>query len=196
MRSLTALLLLAAGCGLYHQEDDVECRAAPELAPGEQLRDPVTGQCRASTCGPCTPCPLGAPSENPVGSSVCGGPCEALSEAACLDTRSCHTAFRTDAQGVAAFVGCWATAAGKPPSSASDCTQLDVQSCSFRDECSPFYAGASTDAMSFDRCELEREGCEAATCGAPPPCPSNSVPSTRNGCYTGRCMARSQCPQK
>ena len=195
MRSLTALLLLAAGCGLYTR-DDAECRAVPAATHSEPIRDPVTGQCHpASSCGGCVPCPLGAPSEDTVGSSVCGGSCEDLTEAACLDTKSCHAAYRADAQGVAAFVGCWATAAGKPPSSATDCTLLDVQSCAFHDDCSPFYAGASTDAMSFNRCELEREGCGPATCGAPPPCPSNSLPSTRNGCYTGGCIARSQCPQ-
>jgi hypothetical protein len=192
MRSLTALLLLAAGCGII-AHDDAECRAVPAVH-SEPVRDPVTGQCRASSCGGCVPCPLAAPLENAVGSSVCGSPCEDLSEAACLDTRSCHTAYRADAQGVA-FVGCWAVAAGKPPSSASDCGQLDVQSCAFHDDCSPFYAGATTDAMSFDHCEVEREGCGPATCGAPPPCPSNSPPSTRNGCYTGHCIARSQCPQ-
>lgn len=194
MRSLTALVLLVAGCGLYNHEG-VECHAAPELANSTPVRDPVTGQCRfESTCGPCSPCP---PLSGAVeGGSVCGGPCEALSEAACLDTKSCRTAYRKDTLGVASFVGCWAVAPGRPPSSDADCAKLDAQSCAFHDDCAAWYGGQSSDAMSFDHCELEREGCGPASCGAPPPCPSNSSPTTRNGCYTGRCMAKSQCPMQ
>lgn len=197
MRALTVIFLLAAGCGLYNHED-VDCRTVPELAAGGQVRDPVTGQCQFEAgCTPCAPCPPVHTPEPPVGSSVCGGPCEALSETACLDARSCHAAYRTDARGaspVTSFIGCWAVAAGGPPS-ADDCTQLDAHTCPFRNDCTTWYTGPSNDSMTFDHCGLERESCEPGTCGAPPPCPSSSVPTTRNGCYTGRCIARSECPK-
>ena len=193
MRFFTAVLLFVTGCGLTGH-DDVACRAADEPAHSQQLRDPITGQCRfESSCTGCEPCPSVAQSGT-VGSAVCDGPCEALTEAACLDTKSCHTAYRTDSAGVASFVGCWAVATGRAPNNATDCTQLDVRSCPFRDDCAAWYAGPGADAMSFDHCALERESCAPGTCGAPLPCPSNSVATTRNGCYTGHCMARSQCP--
>lgn len=47
-----------------------------------------------------------------------------------------------------------------------------------------------------DRCGSETQGadsCEPGTCGAPPPCPLNYVATTRNGCYTGRCLPASEC---
>ena len=190
VRPLIAVLLLVTGCNLYSHGDD-DCPVY-ELSPGQEIRDPLTGQCRFEqvSCDSCVPC---AVEDSIGGGAVCGGPCEALSETACLDARSCHAAYRTDARGTS-FVGCWAVAVGGPPS-ANDCTQLDVHSCPFRNDCTTWYAGPSNDNMTFDHCALERESCEPGTCGAPPPCPSSSVPTTRNGCYTGRCMARSECPK-
>src|SRR5207244_11393150 len=104
---------------------------------------------------------------------------------ACLDGRACHPAYGTDARGAVSFVGCWAIAKGG--ASGGDCAQLNVNSCSYDSQCAVWYTGASDDHMTFDHCQAERESCSPGTCGAPPPCPSNSVPTTRDGCYTGHC---------
>src|SRR5439155_26536419 len=128
------------------------------------------------------------------GSAVCLEACEKLSEAACLDARTCHAAYRTNARGVDSFVGCWALAEGGPPGGGGECAQLNVNSCPFHGECATWYTGECDDHMTFDHCEAERESCAPGTCGAPPPCPSNSVATTRDGCFTGHCIARSECP--
>lgn len=194
MRSLTTLVLLLTGCSLYSRADDCSTR---EIAPAPLVRDSSTGKCFVDVnfCDGCVPCPPKVADPSIAGSAPCGGDCEALSEAACLDARGCHAAYRTDPRGAVSFVGCWAVAFGRPPSDASACAQLDVHSCPFRDDCATLYTGSSDAAMSFDRCETERESCEPGTCGAPSPCPSNSVNTTRNGCYTGHCIARSECPK-
>jgi hypothetical protein len=193
MRSLIALVLVT-GCGLYQQHNEDDC---PSLeAPSQLFRDPFTGQCLSYTaCDPCRgPCPIAPPgAPNAFGSgAACLGVCEKLSEAACLDSKACHAAYRTDTREVASFVGCWSTTLGEG-GGGRECAQLDVTDCPYHNECATWYTGSSDADMTFDHCEAERESCEPGTCGAPPPCPSNSVPSTRDGCYTGRCIARSEC---
>src|SRR5689334_25084569 len=59
------------------------------------------------------------------------------------------------------------------------------------------YAASDDRSSCSDRCATNQSGpdtCEPGVCGGPPPCPSNAVPTTRNGCYTGRCLAVSECP--
>jgi hypothetical protein len=197
MRSLTALLVFATGCSLYtHGGDDC---AELDVVPGPQIRDPFTGQCHVeqNNCPPCAPCPID-PTPPIIGGAVCGGPCEALSETTCFDTKGCHAAYDTDPRGDGViFLGCWAVAVGGPRQSTDACAQLDAQSCPYRDDCATWYVEPGSGARSFDHCasETARDSCEPGTCGAPPPCPSNSVATTRNGCYTGRCIAKDQCPK-
>jgi hypothetical protein len=196
MRFLTGLLLFATGCSLYtHGGDDC---ALYETAPGQAMRNPYTGECHVeqSVCDPCTPCAADSAKPAPDGRAVCGGPCEALSETRCFDAKGCHAAYEADPRGSGvAFVGCWAVAiSDTQPIDA--CSQLDAQSCPYRDDCATWYAELDRGGRLFDHCasEAARDSCEPGTCGAPPPCPSSSVATTRNGCYTGRCMPRDQCP--
>lgn len=198
MRCLAAVLVLVTGCSLYSHGDD-DCNLVYAIAHGDTLRDPYTGQCRdypsADCYDACAPCPpVGAQYPAQEEYALCNSYCDPLSESRCFETNGCRAAYQTDRTGAVSFLGCWAVAVAGPYRRFDACEQLDVLACPYRDDCTTWYS-TRTGTSAFDHCAAEgKDSCEPGTCGAPPPCPANSVATTRNGCYTGRCIARSECP--
>lgn len=177
MRSLvTALVLVTglSGCNLYWngEGDDVVCA----LAPNNELRNPVTGDCEYFN-GPgypcdnfCGPCPESAGQPVPDW-GACYSQCNGLGEADCLTATGCLAAYyedpRADATGPDVFRGCYATAPSGPVSSGS-CTNLDAQQCSRHDNCSMYYSSIPTGGLGegdFTRCADERKtSCDTVDC--------------------------------
>lgn len=143
LRWVTFAFLLAA-CDLYgNSQPDAEICAGPAAGddiPANSLRNPDTGQCQSIPydCEPCGPC---SPPAQPDWAS-CQGPCESQTEAQCLASTTCHTAYLDQA-----FWGCF----DLPPSGAvtgGGCTALDSQTCSEHPDCVSDYSDGGSGAAN------------------------------------------------
>ena len=207
-RLLLAVLVLASGCDLYWNStgDDV-CNGYGYggIAPSQDLRNPVTGDCEYfgggdypcdSACGPCPATTEGAPQADPDWGQ-CYGSCNALDEASCLTTSGCLATY-DDVTTHASFRGCFATAPSGPVSTGA-CYGLDAHECSRHDNCAMYY-DAGLDALvpgQFTRCAPEptTAGCSAVDCGpgyhcadqCTDPCPPNGA-CTMNPTCTATCV--------
>lgn len=177
--TLSAVSALSGGCSLYlghHHGDDDDClvNAEDDAAPSFRLRDPQTGQCSDFGYGGggyC--CPDGAdcaePANTPAipsGWNSCSGPCEGLTEGACLATPSCHAAYFDGDQGVPPqFWQCWETTGPYDIGYANDgeCSSLEAEACSHRDDCIHLFAPIGS---PFEACAPEPTlaTCDNTTC--------------------------------
>jgi len=165
---------LSGGCNLYwhHTGGDDYC-AEDDTAPLE-LRNPETGVCQDFTmpyCSPCEPCPAynGAALPN---WTTCFGPCEGLSEGACLATDNCHAAYLDgDAGAPPQFSQCWESygPSGAEPAMTGACSTLDATACIRRDDCIHLFAAIGA---PFEGCAPEPlpVSCDEATCAADSHC--------------------------
>ncbi len=178
MRRLLAVLVLMTGCNLYWNGngDDVVC--ALDLAPSQELRNPVTGDCEYfngpgypcdGVCGPCSDESIGQPQPD---WGACQSQCNGLEEAMCLAAPGCLAAYYedtsiADAPSTTTFRGCYVTAPSGPVSQGS-CSTLDAQQCSRHDNCAMYY-DAGRNALQegdFTRCAPEPAGptCDTVDC--------------------------------
>jgi hypothetical protein len=144
------LLIVLAGCDLYftdRSDDDDVCALVDYAYP--EVLDPYTGVCTTDftpQCRPCEPCP--AKPEAPLDWATCLGPCDGLTEAACLDTASCRGAYSAGG-----FAACWSVAPSGPES--GSCEGLDAYACSRHDDCAAFYTDLGGERSQFLDCRPE-----------------------------------------
>ncbi len=179
------LVALVAGCVIDHPKPP-PCEFAAAI-PAQQLRDPSSGQCVSFGGGmPCDPacgqeCPgVGAEPDW----ATCGGVCDALDEAQCLASTTCHAAYQDDSAAQPVFWSCWEL----PPSGAIEgsCANLDAQTCSEHDDCTSLYTGPVNQppnfVPSFESCQpkVAAPACSTLT--------TEAACKARNDCdavYTG-----------
>jgi len=185
------------------QNDDCMTVAVPASA---YYRDPSNGACinegGGSACGCGEPCVGTAPGGTYAIWGACNTTCDALDETTCIATTGCHAAYVETVLGAPlsthAFYGCWAVA---PPGGdvPYECTGLDAQACSTRDNCSMVYTGYQGVPQSFERCFDETTTAPGQCTGtlqcgiSPPTCPVSTTPGIANGCWTGFCIPNAQC---
>jgi hypothetical protein len=212
MRRLFAVLVLMTGCNLYWNGDgdDVVCA----LAPNQELRNPVTGDCEYFN-GPGYPCDsvCGAPcqyEDESIGQpqpdwGACTSQCNGLEEAACLTAPGCLAAYyEDDAPSTTSFRGCYITAPSGPVSTGG-CATLGAQECSRHDNCAMYY-DAGLDALQegdFTRCAPEPTtncalvDCETGShcedqCTDPNSCAAMCVPD-EDSCAATTCQTGFDC---
>jgi hypothetical protein len=152
IRSLALAAVLLGGCTLYWNDDhdDGTADAGPCSGDGPSgaplaLRNPENLACVSfggdGSCDPqCGPCPLAGADQAPAPAwGVCGGPCDVLSEAACVVAPACRAAYDYDCytgtgtcSALQPFLGCFALSQS---SSSGACEGLDSWSCSSRSDC-------------------------------------------------------------
>jgi len=174
MRSLLAVLVLVTGCNLYWNGDGDDVVCALDLAPAEQLRNPVTGDCEGfqgpgypcdSFCGPCNDEAIGQPTPD---WGACYSQCNGLEEDSCLTASGCLAAYYEDTSTAdlpakTTFRGCYSTAPSGPISTGT-CANLDAQQCSRHDNCAMYY-DAGFQEGNFTRCAAEPTmGCATMDC--------------------------------
>ncbi len=167
MRRIACVLVLLAGCLYGHDDPKPPCANYDQagggaLAPAQELRNPLTGQCEAiggtypcdSACGPCP-----ATGEADPDWGTCYGTCANLDEHACLTTANCHAAYY-DTNGAWKYWACW----DMPPSGTihGTCTGNDAQTCSEHDDCFSAF-NASTGAYESCVPEVVPPACATLT---------------------------------
>lgn len=222
MRRLVTVLVLLTGCNLYWTGDGDDVVCALDIAPSQELRNPVTGDCEYFN-GPgypcddfCGPCPESAGQPTPDW-GACYSQCNGLEEASCLTASGCLAAYYEDPRADSigrTFRGCFVTAPSGPVSTGA-CTNLDAQQCSRHDNCAMVYDGNldGTNEGNFAYCAPEPTamGCATVDCGpghhceeqcrdcgptedcsGPQVCSSTCVPDG-NTCATTTCQTGYEC---
>ncbi len=183
-------------------DDDDDCLVPAIASP--QLRDPDTLTCVAGPpgCNPeCGPCP-GVPATS---WGICGSPCEALDDAACVADDRCRLV--RDAycavNGNCFFesVGCFPTDMAAQPNVL--CTGADAWTCSTSSSCVAYHIGGAPSpeapmARQFSFCGPEGKGpgkChDAPACASPSPqCPAGTTAGVVDGCHSGACIPNDLC---
>ena len=199
MRSLLALVALA-GCDLYlanasnTNEVDAGCGSGGSGSSGGVLRDPSTGTCQSFA-----DCTINVPQW-----PKCDGPCEGLSECACLANKLCHAAYTpSSGSGAPVFETCWDVGPDEP-SPTAPCAGLDANACADEPTCASLMV-VETDVEHFTSCfaaPTSPTGCAdpgicygSVQCNdAPPACPVGTVAGITNGCWSGYCIPTTKCP--
>jgi len=179
-RGLAVVLMFLAGCDLYFNGGDDDCKFATgaDIAL-QEFRDPFTGQCQSFGGGGCDdscgPCPEFDSAQPQPDWGSCWSECESHDEASCIATAGCRAAYLNSARndGPPAFLGCWAVAPSGPVQGGG-CANLDAQECSRHDDCSATYNAQlapddGIDSMQFAVCNAEQggQGCYGdQDCGA------------------------------
>lgn len=201
-RFVIAFAVLLAGCDLYFDDDDDECKnyaTEGDIAPEYLYRNPDTGECQGNGGYPCDercgPCPLADQAERDWGS--CYSECDGKSANDCMATPGCYAAFTefpTQDCG-AEFRGCWQTAPSGPVGGA--CDNLDAYGCSRHDNCTAHYTDEDWQKPenvrtspnippTFMFCKAEPPGasCASTTCGAGTHCEEQCTVCEGGGCQT------------
>lgn len=193
--------LLASGCTIYFGDDgdDEPCLEDDGAIAPITLRNPETGACEdfggygGGGCGPWPAEPDVAPLPD---WGFCPSQCEALDEAACLDTAGCRAAYYQwvcppdtlcdQGELPPQFWGCWSVSQSGPVQGA--CDGLDADECSRHDDCTATYVDDwERDGRIFDRCAPERvaTSCELVDCAPGYECVES--------CYD--CLPDGPCPE-
>jgi hypothetical protein len=169
----TWLFLVLAAC----TSKKTPCDYATPVAD-VQYRDPQSGQCESLGGYPCDPacgqlCPPTAGDGVAQDWGLCDGACEALDEAQCLASTSCHATYQDDSAAKPVFWGCWELPPSGPLTGA--CANLDAQTCSEHTDCISLYTGPVNQppgfVPSFESCASEPSSlCAGTTCDANSEC--------------------------
>lgn len=207
MRLVFVATVLVAGCDLYVGQPPPKPPVCNAGAGGAQfqLRDPQTGVCETfggggcdPACGPCAEGATAPPSTITLNWATCNGACEQLDEQGCLVTAGCRAAYDDPNPGLGetgarTFLGCWETATWTDPGGGAleDCTALDAQACSERDDCSGVYQ--DQDDTSGTELGIQREfsQCIPEPPDLPPPPPP--PPPACDTLDEAACTARADC---
>lgn len=221
--ALSLLLTTSACGFYFGDDDDDPCLYPAETTGADyqplELRNPFTGECQSFGGGgwcdyECGPCPAyDEPAVADPSWGYCESQCTGLDEAACLDTPACRGAYvdvcppyaDCDVESALAFADCWAVDQTGPIQ--GECSGLDAWDCSRHDDCRAVHWNAGEDACTdpscigdFGFCMAEPAPIDPGTCWGEvwcdivePVCPAGSVPGVKDGCYTGQCIALSDC---
>ena len=174
-RLFVVLVVMLAGCDLYFDGGDDDCKAYPEVDQA-QYRNPETGQCEGFGGGYCDdPCGICAYDVAIPDWGACYSQCDALDENSCIATAGCYAAYLNPTRvppdmDLDKFQGCWAVAQSGPAPGA--CSGLDAHECSRHDNCSAIYIEQlgpddQSTGMRFGSCVPEQgNSCGGIDCGA------------------------------
>lgn len=177
VKRLILLCVVLGGCSLYTGDDQHTCPPLTDEGadiPAQGTRDPQTGTCVfESSCSDECPCPGVANDTAGIAAQEggeCNGPCNALDEAACVTTSTCHAAYTvqtSDNEGGApaqTFWGCW-DITPQTPTYGGACANLSAFACAIDPGCGSVYTQDGSGNTEFSACvPTGTTGCDGITC--------------------------------